>query len=115
MSLFELIAGVLSGQAAEIASLRAQLASAIADAAADDDAVAAAEAAAAEAAAKAEAAAIKVEELQLLADADTAEDQQIRDLIATYQPVPEAEVPAPEPVVEEEPTEEVEGDAVVSE
>ncbi len=106
MSLFELIAGVLSGQAAEIASLKAQLAAAVADDAADDDAVAAAEAAAAEAAAKAEAAALKVEELQALADADTAEDAAIRDLIATYQPVPEAEVPAPEPVVEEGPVEE---------
>lgn len=98
-SLFELVAGVLSGQAAEIAVLRNQLAEAKAD---DADAAAAA----AEAAASAEAAAGKIAELQALADADVTEDQQIRDLLAAYQPVPEAApepAPEPEPVVEAAP------------
>ena len=101
-SLFELVAGVLSGQAAEIAALRNQLAEAKAD---DADAAAAA----AEAAASAEAAAGKIAELQALADADVTEDQQIRDLLAAYQPVPEA---APEPVVEPVAEAEVEPETV---
>jgi hypothetical protein len=88
-SLFSRIAAVLAGRDAVIADLREQLAAALADDAADDQAVAEAQAGAAAARAEAEAAAARVEELQAMADADAAEDAQISELLAAYEPQPE--------------------------
>ncbi len=96
-SLFDRISAVitkLAGYADENATLKEQLAEALANDAADADRIAAAEAAATEARAKADELVAKVNELQALADADAAEDQQISDLIAPF------EDPAPEPAPE---------------
>lgn len=105
-ALIQRFAAVLSGQQSEIASLKHQLAAALADDAADDDAVEAAEAAAA-------AAQVRANELQQkafwsLVDADAIEDQQLASLLASYEPAEEEEEVAADsaPEASVEPSEE---------
>lgn len=107
-----LVAFVTQKEAAylgQIAELRAQLEAALADDVADDAAVAAARAAAEAAEVAAAEAAARADGLQVLVDADVAEDQQIVSLIdSVLSPVeeepPADEQPSPEPpFVEEDP------------
>lgn len=77
-TLVQRFASVLFNQQSEIASLKQQLAVALADAAADDAAVAEAQAAATSAQERAN-------QLQQLVDADVIEDQQLEELLAAYE------------------------------
>ncbi len=109
-SLFDRIVAVISGKQTEIAELKQKLADALADDAADDAAVAAAQADADAARAALSEALAKVEPLQALADADAAEDAQISEYLAAFEPQPEE--PVEEEPSEEEPSEEEPGEIV---
>ena len=77
-NLFNRVKAVLTSRDEKIADLSARLAEALANDAADAEAIAAAQAAAAEAAEN-------VARLQELADADAAEDEQINELLSSYE------------------------------
>jgi len=103
-SLLDRIVAVISGKQTEIAELKQRLADALADDAADDAAIAAAQADADAARVALSEALAKVKPLQALADADAAEDAQISEFLAGFEPKPEEPVeeePAPEDAVAE--------------
>jgi hypothetical protein len=101
-SLLELIVSVVAGKEGEIADLKEQLATALADDAADDEAVAQAQADAAAARELADTAAAEAAELKAKVEADEAEDAEIRAYLESKLPTPPAEETPKEPVTESE-------------